>query len=107
MEAKTQHTSDRHAHTCTQAPAPHWGRTSAALREHHGMRTEPRLARRAGPGPALVLTVRSSSPPTALLAARGRAVQGWGAAEGRSGVERAVAASRCPRAREAAPGAQG
>lgn len=29
-------------------------------------------------GPALVLTVRSSSPPTALLAARGRAVQGWG-----------------------------
>lgn len=29
-------------------------------------------------GPALVLTVCSSSPPTALLAARGRAVQGWG-----------------------------
>lgn len=58
-------------------------------REHHGMHTEPRLARRAGPGPALVLTVRSSSPPPALLAARGRAVQGWGAAEGRRGVERA------------------
>ena len=31
-----------------------------------------------GRAPAFVLTVRSSSPPTALLAARGRAVQGWG-----------------------------
>lgn len=78
MEAKTQYTSDRHAHTCTRAPAPNRGRTSAALREHHGMHTEPRLARRAGQRPALVLTVHSSSLPTALLAARGRAVQGWG-----------------------------
>lgn len=67
------------------APAPHWGRTPAALREHHGMHTEPCPARRAEPGPALVLTVRSSSPPTALLAARGRAVLGWGAAKGRGG----------------------
>lgn len=36
------------------APAPHWGRTPAALREHHGMHTEPCPARRAEPGPALV-----------------------------------------------------
>lgn len=43
MEAKTQYTSDRHAHTCTRAPAPHRGRTSAALREHHGMHTGPCL----------------------------------------------------------------
>lgn len=80
MEAKTQYTLDRHAHTCTRAPAPQRGRTSAALREHHGMHTGPCL----GPhGPQLLPTHCPAS-------CQGRAVQGWG--------ERAVSASRCPRA---------